>query len=248
MYRHRLTDDVEYKIYFNWLLLSFLAGNINVGGFLSCARFVSHVTGFATMAGVIFERGHFLEAIGTLSIFIFFIMGVITASLLTEYGKERKHRFERYAVAMLMVAFLLTIVFIGGSYGFFGEFGQDAVLKHDYILLSCLSGACGLQNGAITSISGATIRTTHLTGIATDLGISLVRTELEPLSPHQRKKERHNNLYRLLSIISFTAGSAIGAIIYVRYQYNGFLVPIVIALYFVWLAQWKARQSAQPAI
>ena len=53
MFHHRIHDKVGYKTYLDWFLLAFLGGHVNAGGYLACHRFVSHVTGFATLAGVV---------------------------------------------------------------------------------------------------------------------------------------------------------------------------------------------------
>ena len=52
-----------------------------------------------------------------------------------------------------------------GYFHFFGEFGEEVRLKRDYFFLALLCAASGLQNAAITTASGATVRTTHLTGL-----------------------------------------------------------------------------------
>lgn len=64
MFQHKLNEQVDLKTYFDWFVLSFLAGNFNAGGYISCNRFVSHVTGFATLSGISLEQGSFFEALG----------------------------------------------------------------------------------------------------------------------------------------------------------------------------------------
>ncbi|MBY0451425.1 MAG: DUF1275 domain-containing protein, partial [Bdellovibrionaceae bacterium] len=121
--------------------------------------------------------------------------------------------------------------------GLFGRFGDVVNIEHDFFLLACLCGACGLQNAAITSASGATVRTTHLTGLTTDLGLGLVKTLVQGLSPAQKKIESQANLFRILTIISFTMGSVVAAFVYVKYQYEGFFVPMILALYSAYVAR-----------
>ncbi len=237
MFKHRLNENVNYKTYFDWFLLSFLAGNINAGGWLACQRFVSHVTGFATLSGIFFEEGKWLEFLGTLSIPFFFLLGVMVSGFFSEKQMAEKVHGERFAPVMSLVALLLFFVAMGGIYNFFGVFGHEAKIQSDFILMACLCGACGLQNGAITSASGATIRTTHLTGLTTDLGLGLIRAEVHHLSPEKRAQERKGNLLRLGTILSFTLGSVVAAFIYVRYKYYGFFFPMVIALYSAWVAR-----------
>jgi uncharacterized membrane protein YoaK (UPF0700 family) len=103
--------------------------------------------------------------------------------------------------------------------------------------LACLCGACGLQNAAITSASGATVRTTHLTGLTTDLGLGLVKILVHNLSPDQKRVEKQANLIRVATIISFTAGSVVAAFTYSRFKFEGFFIPMILALYSAYVAR-----------
>lgn len=187
MFQHRFNEPVSYKTYFDWFLLSFLAGNINTGGYLSSHRFVSHITGFATLAGISLEEGVWLESLGALTIPLFFLLGVMVSGFFTEKNRAKKIHGEDYAPVMGLAALLIGFVAIGGTYNLFGAFGEAANIKYDFLLLACLCGACCLQNAAISSASGATIRTTHLTGITTDLGLGIIRSEVHNLSVSEKK-------------------------------------------------------------
>ncbi len=110
-------------------------------------------------------------------------------------------------------------------------------MKHDFFLLACLCGACGLQNAAISSASGATLRTTHLTGITTYLGLGIVRAETRNLSDAQRSTERRANWLRVATIGAFTLVSLVAAFIYSRFKYQGFFFLMVIAVYVGYVAR-----------
>lgn len=243
MFQHKLDESVTLKTYFNWFTLSFLAGTINTGGYLACHRFVSHVTGFSTLSGISLEDFKLIEAFGNLVVPLFFLLGVIASGYLTEKKFEHKTHGEKYAPVMGIVGGLLVTVAVLGYLGWFGEFGEPAKLKHDFILLAFLCGACGLQNGAITTASGFTIRTTHLTGLTTDLGLGIVRAELKNLPLEQKNKERKANLIRVGTIFSFTVGSAVGAFIFVKYHYIGFLFPAMLAFYFSYVAKKQLQKT-----
>ncbi len=231
MFRHTITEKVSARTYVDWAILTFIAGNLNAGGFLACNRFVSHITGFATLAGVDMAHGWVGQSIGNLSIPLFFLMGVIFSAYLTEKRHAQKKEGQRFAPVMGLVTFLLLVITIGGTLGWFGAFGEPANLKYDYVFLALLCGACGLQNAAITSASGATIRTTHLTGLTTDLGLGIVRAEIAARSPDSRLLERRANLFRFMTILAFFVGSMVGALAFIRYQYNGFIIPALLAFY-----------------
>lgn len=237
MFSHRLTERVSYKTYFDWLLLSFLAGNVNTGGFLACSRFVSHVTGFATLTGISLQQHAWLDTFGALTIPLFFLLGVMLSGFLIETNRSSKIHGQKYAPVMWLVAVLIGFVAIGGSNNFFGEFGESVNISHDYILLACLCGACGLQNAAISSASGATIRTTHLTGLTTDLGLGIIKAELHPLSESEKIIERRANILRIATILYFIFGSYVGAILYTQFKYEGFFFPMALAFYAAWTAR-----------
>ncbi|MBI5245902.1 MAG: DUF1275 domain-containing protein [Elusimicrobia bacterium] len=239
MFIHKIHDKVDGKTYFDWFVLAFLAGSVNAGGYLACHRFVSHVTGFATIGGVAIEKRDWIEAAGTLAIPLYFLLGAMLSAYFTEKKLAAKVHGERYAPVMWIVAFLLGVVALGGALGYFGSFGGPPNIKHNFILLACLCGACGLQNAAITSGSGATIRTTHMTGLTTDLGLGLIRAEIHHLSEEHRREERLANALRFGTIFFFICGSVCAAFVFARWQYRGFCLPMLIALY----AAWVARRS-----
>lgn len=230
MFKHRMTETVSLKTTMDWFLLSFLAGAVNAGGYIACHRFVSHVTGFATIAGLDFARGEWSEAIGMLTVPVYFLFGVmISAYLIDRRAQEGKR--SRYALVMGMVTFCLVLASLGGWLGYFGVFGSEVELRDDYILLSLLCMASGLQNAALTSASGATIRTTHLTGLTTDLGIGLIRSVSLPSEHPQRAAENKANWLRIGTILSFMSGGAVGALLFLSVEYLGFLLPAAIAAY-----------------
>lgn len=236
MFQHKITEQAEMRTYLDWFLMAFLAGYINAGGFLSCARFVSHITGFATLSGISFAHMDFLEAIGALVIPLFFLGGVMVSGFLTERNITTEKRGLKYAPVMRYVGLILICVSFAGYFNFFGPFGTPAEIEHDFILLALLCAACGLQNAAITSASGATVRTTHLTGLMTDLGLGIIRAEVHKLSPENRVHERRANIVRVATIVSFTLGSVVGAILFVKLKYLGFLPASLLAFYFWWEA------------
>jgi uncharacterized membrane protein YoaK (UPF0700 family) len=241
MFKHRFHEHVGLTVHFNWFLLSFLAGNINAGGFLSCQRFVSHLTGFATLVGIDFALNKIADAFALVSIPIYFLGGVMIAGYFTD-ARMAKGRQPLYSVIMLLVTLCLAMVTIAGRLNWFGPFGQNAVITDDYLLLALLCGCCGLQNGAITVASGATFRTTHLTGMTTDLGLGIVRSFFSKDDP-KRHYEMTINARRVISISSFMLGSAIGAAFYIKYEYSAFLIPTLIALYLTLFSLFELRRG-----
>ncbi len=230
MFKHDLTSQYYTKTYFNCFLLSFLAGSVNAGGFMASGRFVTHVTGFATLFGVDLVGGHWWAAIGTMSVPLYFLLG----SMISGYFIDRRiHHGQKpaYALVMGLVFCCLLFVALGGHLKYFGLFGKEANIRQDYFFLILLCGASGIQNAAITTFSGAVVRTTHLTGITTDLGIGIVRVFSARKDAQKHVHETRANWLRLITILAFMLGSVIGAFSYLKLHYLGFLIPATIAAY-----------------
>jgi uncharacterized membrane protein YoaK (UPF0700 family) len=210
-----------------WMAMAFQAGLINIGAFLACHRFVSHVTGFATFFGHEVNQSDNRRAIGMLIVPLFFLMGCMLSAQLVD-TRLRRHQRPRYYLSFGLIFLLAALVFGLGIFGFFGPFGEPLQFIRDYVLLVLLSLICGIQNATVTSVSNSVIRTTHLTGITTDLGIGLVRL----FHRHRAKEadtenEGQANLMRIGIILFFCLGSTYGGFIFMKFQYFGFIVPVV---------------------
>lgn len=226
---------------FIWFLLAFQAGLINAGGFLACGRFVTHITGFATLIGADLARETYLHALGMLSVPGFFIAGAMISGFLVDRRKIQG-RPPRYSSVLFLMFLLNTGVFVAGINGVFGVFGEPLTALRNYILLALLCFVSGLQNAMVTSASGAVIRTTHLTGITTDLGIGLIRVLF-----HNHKLSRYDEIravwMRIGVISSFIAGSTVAAFILATHQYWGFILPALASL-LIW--SFTVRHFALP--
>jgi len=222
----RFKSVLETPNIFLWLALAFQSGFINTGGFLACHRFVSHVTGFGTQIGMSLARSDFFIALEMCLAPVSFVVGGVVAGYLID-RKVLDRKEPRIFRALGLHAFVLVIVFTFGELGYFGEFGEPLILQRDFILLFLLCFACGLQNGIFTSLTGGLIRTTHLTGVSTDLGLNLVRIQFFKGSEADLKNLKRTNLIRLLTIIFFSFGAAMGVVIFSQAQYDGFVVPAI---------------------
>lgn len=236
MFQHRADESVKASVVLQWFVLSFNGGCINAGGFMATGRFVSHVTGFATLFGVGLTTHSIAEAFGLLSVPIFFLAGAFIAGLLID---RPLHRGLKPHVDWVMGLSAICL-FAAAGYGFlFVRFGGEFDLSHHYLLLVLPCLASGLQNAAITSSSGSTVRTTHMTGLTTDLGLGLARALTFGLEAEHVRRERYANSLRIGSILSFVIGSAAGAFLFQRFGYLGFLLSALIASY----ASWQGRRA-----
>lgn len=227
------TSDQQDTLYeprnlFIWFLLAFQGGALNTGGYLSVHRFVSHVTGFATIAGVDGAVGQANQMFGMLVVPVFFVFGAMLSAWSVERQRIRE-RSPRYSFVFSIIIINLLFIALYGSAGYFGEFGESFRQGRHYFLLFLLSFTCGLQNAVISSASGAVIRTTHLTGLSTDFGIGLIRIWTTRRNLH--KVELFATWCRLGIFISFFLGSFVGAVAYYQFQFMGFFLPVFISLF-----------------
>jgi uncharacterized membrane protein YoaK (UPF0700 family) len=236
-------SEVTPRVLFHWFLLSFAAGNINAGGFLACGRFISHVTGTATMAGIDFANGKIGSGFGLLAVPGFFLIGVMISAYCVDRRQNAGLR-PRYPLVMGLVAACLFFVAIRGYGNHFGEFGGIIHLRKELIFMAVLSIASGMMNGTITTSSGAFVRVTHMTGNTTDLGLGIVRMTAMKRTDPEYRNEKIANLHRAGCIVSFTAGSLVGAALFLRVDYLGFLLPGALAVYAMVLAIGSAPVSS----
>lgn len=211
-----------------WLSLAFQAGVINAGGVLACHRFVTHTTGFGTTFGTELAYGRLWTGIGMLSVPLFFIVGTMISAFLID-RRTIQNQAPRYAVVLFLMTVLMGITTFAGLAGRLGSFGEPLILARDYTLLAILCLTSGLQNAMVTTAFGAIVRTTHLTGITTDLGIGLVRLMANVQKPESRFNEVRAVWMRMGIITSFILGSTLSSFIYLSVHYWGFAIPFLIS-------------------
>lgn len=212
-----------------WFLLAFQAGAINAGGFIACQRFVTHTTGFATQFGLDLARASWKEAFGALTVPVFFLFGAMISSFFIDLPlqKNQKPRYE-FPCALIFLALLTATIL--GELGIFGVFGDDMIFAKDYFFLVLLCLASGLQNALLSNAKGKSVRTTHLTGVTTDLGASLVRIFFSDQNSQMQENDRIDSLARVGTIAFFILGSTLSAILFIKARYLGFLLPTFTAM------------------
>ncbi len=186
-------------------LLSFVAGLVNVAGFLAVQKLTTNITGhFAYLIDEVFKLAWWNGLVYFLYIFFFFL-GSFTSNLLIEVA-SRKHSKISYQIPVFLESFILFVLAVVGT-----QITQD----NPNILAFALLFSMGLQNALVTKISKATVRTTHLTGLFTDLGIELSQLIFYKL-PEQQKQLISSVKLRLTIISFFFLGGITGGIFYNR--------------------------------
>lgn len=202
--------------------LALVAGFVNSGGFVLLGTFSSHVTGTLGRFSLDMAHGRRDAALAALILVAAFFVGAFVASLVIESSVFRQSS-GAYSVALLAEAALLAAFIILA--GLSNEVHPRA-LDAEALFLCC---AMGMQNSLVTRLSGAVVRTTHLTGVVTDLGIETARwyrwhrnrllPQLPTLLPMRAPPERPppSRIILLTTIVvAFAVGSMIGALAVLR--------------------------------
>lgn len=227
--------------------LSWIGGFTNVVAFMGLGTVVSHVTGTTTMIGryaVVMdwrEARFFAMLLGT------FVSGAALSALMTEFARRQGWR-SKYILPIALEGVLLWAIAI--------------VLAHHpphpgelpLALAATASLAMGLQNATITKISGSVVRTTHLTGIFTDLGLEtvqyllwykdrLMKRRWERMGRLLKISRRHPSAQRLLLLASiagsFALGAALGCIGFSHWGGLALCAPVAFLMWIIFVDLWR---------
>lgn len=228
MYRLDREEFVKSPYVFLWSTLAFQAGFINAFGFLACGKYVSHVTGFGTQIGVALADKELLMALELLGFPISFVLGSFTSAFFTSARLEQRKVPWYGFITSLLPAVILTLL-VCSKTGMFGPFGEQLIAPHDFALLFLLSFICGMQNGCFATLTKGQIRTTHLTGISTDIGTDFARMWFGRLPENEYELTKRTNISRILTFISFAVGSIVSVQAGNSLGYSALIVPLVTA-------------------
>lgn len=197
-------------IWFAAWLLAFVAGTINVLGLLGFAhQALTHMTGLTSQLGAAIADGDMHGINRVVAVMAAFVSGAFCSGLLIE--DEEFHKNSRYGVALFVEAMLLFVatfcLYQGFTIGFY-----------------IASFACGLQNAMVTSLSASIIRTTHVSGMFTDLGIALAHI-LRGLEIDRRRVR-----ICLSTICGFCLGGIASAMLYSHFELMTLLLPATLTL------------------
>lgn len=211
--------------------LSFIAGAINAGGFLAVGQYTSHMSGIvSSMADnlALGSLGLMLAGLACLSSFLF---GAMTSALLINWGRRQDLQAEFALPLMLEAGLLLVFGLLGGNLE-----GHKWLFVPMTVILLC--AIMGLQNAIITKISKAEIRTTHITGMVTDIGIELGKlvywNRLQPGHGRPDVTADRGKLRLLATLVMlFFSGGLAGAL---GFKHIGFIATAALAAALMCLA------------
>lgn len=216
----RLPRWIEYGAF----VLAFVAGCINAIGLLGFEhQSVSHLSGTATLLGTQLFNASIQGSLHLAGVLLAFFVGAAFSGFLLHGSALKLGR--HYDTALIVEAALIfAALYLLSSGSFYGHYAASA--------------ACGLQNALATTYSGAVIRTTHLTGIFTDLGIML-GAALRGESFDGRK-----GVLFVLIIAGFIVGGIFGAYTFARFGFKALLAPGLVCLLLAGCYRVYARQHS----
>lgn len=231
------------------ITLAWVAGYTNIITFLVCGTVTSHVSGTTSnfgrdvVEGLRGTDGSWALAGYALYLLVTFLAGAIISGFTTELGRRRGwdsiYVLPMALQALLLTLFMLTLHVLHITY--------DG--NHPLIWASGIASlAMGLQNATITRISSGVVRTTHVTGVLTDLGLEIVQfgwwlhdRDPKALPPDIRSRVLHasaqpvtRRLALLASILaSFSLGAGLGTVAYDYVRPIAMVPPVAFLLFIV---------------
>lgn len=203
-------------------LLAFVAGAANAGGFLAVGQYTSHMTGVVSSLADHLVLGHSALAIAAVASLAAFVGGAMATAVLVNWGLRRQLR-GAYGLPLLLEAVaLLAFGVAGGAID-----PATPLLVPLTVLVLCFT--MGLQNAVITKISRAEIRTTHVTGLVTDIGIELGKLLYVNGPRDARPVLANRERLRVHALLAgcFLAGGIAGAL---GFKHAGFVTAVPLAM------------------
>ena len=238
-YARRLTGKDRTRrgnLHLGWAL-AFIAGATNAGAFLAVKQYTSHMTGMVSAMADNLVLGDIHLAAGALGGLLSFLVGAATSAVLVNYARRRQLK-SQFALPLLVEAGLLLL---------FGLIGGRLATMHGLFVPGTVMLLCfimGLQNAVITKISRSEIRTTHITGLVTDIGIELGKllywNRLQQDPSLHVVADRERLLVLSLLVLAFALGGVLGA---VGFQRMGYATTIPLALILVVMASVPAADD-----
>jgi len=219
---HSSSQVLSFRHQTSWGLLSMSAGAVNGGAFLACERFVSHVTGTVTQLGV----GHDVWelTLESVTLLVAFILGAM-ASVFAIQARSVRGRRPLHAAPLFAVVGVLLTVSLTGHVGWFGPFGGEE--GSVFALLCTLAFAMGLMNASVATSTASLVRTTHLTGPATDLGVHLSMAWISR-DPAERSLMLRMSALRALKLAAFALGAMVMVPVADAAGYLSFALPALL--------------------
>ncbi|MGY0557180.1 MULTISPECIES: YoaK family protein [unclassified Lysobacter] len=188
--------------------LACVAGIVNVIGFLGYQQqAITHLTGNTSLLGAALVAGDTLATTHLAGMIVAYVVGAMLSGLIVQDSTLQLGR--RYGVVLTIESVMLLAAI--------------PLFRQQHLAGPLLAAmACGLQNAMTTTYSGALIRTSHLSGMFTDLGIMLGHA-IRGLALGRRRLA-----LCVLIIGFFFIGGLLGAWLFARFDYGALYLPVIL--------------------
>ncbi len=236
--------------------LAWIAGYTNILTLLACGSFTSHVTGTTSTFGRELFNGGWATAGFALFLITCFFTAAGISGFCTEIGTKRG--WESIFVLLIVIETALL-----GAFAILLE--RSAPSGHtgpsEFFMLALATAAMGLQNATITQISHGQVRTTHVTGVLSDLGQESVQLCWRSLE-RRRKPSLHSAANpgsgrerpsgrRLLLLASifffFIAGAGLGSWMFAWRLRAAMFPPVLFLLWIIYQDTTTPIAEIQPS-
>lgn len=203
-------------------LLALNAGFVNAVGLLGFKhQAVSHLTGTSTFLSLALANSNTQEIVHLLLVMASFVVGAAYSGLVI--GNTALQLGRRYSLALITESFLLLMSMCMLNHG--------SLMGHFFA-----SAACGLQNAMTSTFSGAVVRTTHVSGLFTDLGVAL------GLRVRGQKTDSRKIILYCILIAGFVVGGVAGSLLFAKFMFSAILAPCILTA-FIAVGYWLFLQS-----
>ncbi|MTG98402.1 MULTISPECIES: YoaK family protein [Myroides] len=207
------------------VLLSFVGGIVNVCGFLALKLMTTNVTGYLSNFAQEFLSFNRTAILKSVLLLVSFFLGSFISHVILQVQKLLWNK------VYFTVPLILEAILLGGVAYLEGDILSQYPMKIAYVLLF----AMGLQNSLVTFISKAVVRTTHITGIVTDLGIETARLIFYSKNTAVRRVLFSHIGLKVAIVFSFGLGGIIAAYcfqyLHLRTLYIGMGVILLTTVY-----------------
>jgi uncharacterized membrane protein YoaK (UPF0700 family) len=228
-----ISEDKEHRQYKNNLHLAATtaaaAAMVNVAGVMVFFAYTSNITGHVATLAEELVKGHWYQAgVVFIWLFMFFIGSFLAQFLITSF--EKFGPYLSHATPIILESMGLLAI------GIYGHLFYTESLKETEILIASLIFCMGLQNGMVATISNNQVKTTHLTGLITDLGREIGCIFFK----RYRTKIMMEKIKLHFTILScYLGGGILGGYFFMAYDFQVFYMVVAI-LAFVLYADFNS--------
>ena len=219
-------------------LTAITAGMTNVAGAMACYLFTANVTGHVANFAQHLLRDKWFEMLTAFAALSMFFLGAFVASFLTR-SFEHKGAYKAFALPFLLEIAVLVCI------GIYGISNNNQAEYYTELLAAGLLFSMGLQNSIVTIITGGSVKTSHLTGLFTDLGGELA----EWFHPNTQKTYALKNKLRLriTILLNYFLGGLAGGVLFIKFSFIAFFCIAVLLVYLLVYDVFKGWGQSSPA-